>query len=227
MQNTITAVIFDYGQVLVYSPTQEDFYRMAKMFNVSFDEFHKLWQATRNPYDRGDLTPQEYWLMLGAKANTALDQEQIELLRKIEIEIWMHFNQGMLDWVTQLRAAGIKTGLLSNMPTDLATYLRANAGWLVNFDFLTFSGEVRLIKPDPAIYQHTLRGLGVSAEQSMFIDDKEVNIRAAQTLGIRGIEFRSIEQLRDPLIASGFPVLPAHADAKSTKRPEQEINLQL
>jgi putative hydrolase of the HAD superfamily len=226
MQNEITAVIFDYGQVLAYSASREGFARMAKMFNVSFDEFRKLWETTRDVYDRGDLSPQEYWLMLAAKSNTSLDSDQIELLRKIEIEIWLNLDQAMLDWVRQLRAAGIKTGLLSNMPTDLATYLRANADWLDDFDFKTFSGEVRMIKPDPAIYQYTLRGLGVSAQQSLFVDDKEVNIRAARALGIHGIEFRSITQLKDELKALDFPVLPSD-EAISTKRPEQGINLQL
>ncbi len=223
----IKAVIFDYGQVLAYSATREGFGRLANIFNVSFDVFRKLWETTRDTYDRGDLSPQEYWLMLAAKSNTTLDSNQIEQLRKIEIEIWINLDRAMFDWVRALRAAGIKTGLLSNMPTDLATYLRENADWLDDFSFKTFSGEVRMIKPDPAIYEYTLRGLGVSAAESLFLDDKEINIQAARALGIHGIVYSSLAQLTDELKARGFPVLPASVEARSAKQQENEIKLQL
>jgi len=231
----ITGVILDYGQVLAYSATREDFGRMAKIFNVSFEVFRTLWETTRDTYDRGDLTPQEYWLKLAAQSNTSLDRGQIERLRKIEIEIWAHLDPGMLNWVSQLRAAGVKTGLLSNMPTDLVSYLRANCDWMENFDFKTFSSDVKLIKPDPAIYKHTLRGLGISAQEALFVDDREVNIRADRALGIHGIEYRSIAQLKDELEALGFPVLPVDVETSSplseaaslAKRPAQGIKLQL
>jgi HAD superfamily hydrolase (TIGR01509 family) len=67
---------------------------------------------------------------------------------------------------------------------------------------------VRLIKPDAAIYQHTLRGLGVSASEALFLDDREINIQAARALGIHAIQFRSQEQLRKEMQAAGFSFLP-------------------
>lgn len=206
---SISAVILDYGRVLAHSATPEEFGRMAKILNSSFETFYTLWQDTRDPYDRGDFTPEEYWLKLAAQANSSIDCSQIEILRNVEVEIWSHLDQGMLDWVSQLRAAGIKTGLLSNMPCDLVTYLRANCEWIENFVFKTFSSEVRLIKPDPAIYEHTLHGLGVSASESLFVDDREINIQAARALGIHAIQFGSIAQLKHDLEAMGFPILPA------------------
>jgi putative hydrolase of the HAD superfamily len=224
----INAVILDYGQVLAHSATPEDFGRMAKILNSSFETFYALWQNTRDPYDRGDFTPEEYWLKLAAQANSSIDRSQIEILRNVEIEIWSHLDQGMLDWVSQLRAKGIKTGLLSNMPSDLVTYLRANCEWMENFVFKTFSSEVGMIKPDPAIYEHTLHGLGVSASESLFVDDREINIQAARALGMHAIQFSSISQLKDDLEAMGFPILPTVAEsalagaASSSDRPHEE-----
>jgi putative hydrolase of the HAD superfamily len=225
---SISAVILDYGQVLAHSATPEGFGRMAKILNSSFETFYALWQNTRDPYDRGDFTPEEYWLKLAAQANSSIDRSQIEILRNVEIEIWSHLDQGMLDWVSQLRAKGIKTGLLSNMPRDLVAYLRANCEWMENFVFKTFSSEVRMIKPDPAIYEHTLHGLGVSASESLFVDDREINIQAARALGIHAIQFSSIAQLKDDLEAMGFPILPTVVEsavagaASSADRPHQE-----
>lgn len=226
---TIRAVIFDYGQVLVPCPTAEEFGRMAEMFNVSFELFYELWESSRDLYDRGDVTAEEYWRKLATQTNTSLDAGQIEVLRKVEVEIWAHPNPEMLDWVSQLHVAGIKTGLLTNMPLDLATHVQTNFEWAQNFTFKTFSSEVRLIKPDPAIYKHTLRGLGVSANEALFIDDREANIRAARMLGMHALQFRSIAQLKEDLEALGFAILPAASGAATgpAERSGREIKFQL
>jgi putative hydrolase of the HAD superfamily len=224
----VSAVILDYGQVLARCPTAEDFGRMAEMFNVSFESFCELWEASRGPYDRGDFTAEEYWLGLAAQADSSIDGEQIELLRKVEVEIWAHPNPGMFEWVSKLRAAGFRTGLLSNMPWDLVNHVRSSCRWMDSFSFTTLSAEVGMIKPDSAIYEHTLRGLGVSATGTLFIDDREPNIRAARALGMRAIQFQSIEQLKRELEAISFPVLPAIAASVATgpenpiDRPDQE-----
>ena len=226
---TITAVILDYGQVLARSATREDFERVGKILGVGFEVFYKLWEASRDVYDRGDLTAEEYWLKLAAEANSAVDGRQIDSLRAIEIEVWAHVDDVMLDWVTRLSAAGFKTGLLSNMPSDLVAHLRAHCEWMERFAFKTFSSEVRLIKPDPAIYEHTLRGLGVKASESLFVDDREINIQAARALGMHAIQFQSVSQLIGDLRTLGFPILPIDVEtsAPNSELPAQEIKFQL
>ncbi len=233
--SNIKAVILDYGQVLARCPTVPEFKLMSKMFNVDFDKFYKLWDSSRGPYDRGDLTAEQYWLQLAEQTKTTLTAEQIEELRVVEVEIWVHVDAGMLDWLDQLHAAGMKVALLSNMPWDLIHYVRKNFAWLDNFSFKTFSAEVRLIKPDPAIYEHTLRGLGVAASGALFVDDREANIDAARKLGIPSIQFQSIPQLRKDLAAMAFPILPAvtesssggSREAASPDDGEQKIKFQL
>ncbi len=49
-----------------------------------------------------------------------------------------------------------------------------------------------------------LEKLGVPAPQALFIDDKAENIVAAMALGMRAIQFSTVERLREDLIASGF-----------------------
>jgi putative hydrolase of the HAD superfamily len=220
----IKAVILDYGQVLVRCPTVPEFERMAEMFNVSFERFYALWEASRNVYDRGDVTAEEYWLQLAAKTNSKLTPEQIEILRQVEVEIWGHTDPEMLDWLSRVHAAGITTGLLSNMPLDMRKYVLENFRWMDDFDFKTFSAEVRLIKPDPAIFEYTLQGLGVAATEALFVDDREANITAARSLGIRGIQFRSVAQFLDELGEAGFPILPV-VTASPAERSEIKFQL--
>jgi len=212
---SINAVILDYGKVLVRSPTPEEFGRMSKVLNVDFESFYELWEASRGAYDRSDFTAREYWAKLAAQGNTSVDEKQIDVLRRLEVEIWANADPVMLDWLAQLHAAGIKTALLSNMPTDLMTYVLANFPWMQHFTFKTFSAEVRLIKPDPAIYRKTLEGLGVTAPEALFVDDRENNIQAARALGMHAIQFHSAEQLRGDLEKLGFPILPAVAEPSS------------
>jgi putative hydrolase of the HAD superfamily len=204
----IRAVILDYGEVLSYPPTSEEWGRMARLFNVDRKQFRPLWDRNRLRYDRGDLSLEAYWAKLAEDTGTRLEPD---LLRKIslwDVEMWGHINPTMVEWLTQMRSAGVKTGLLSNMPLDMIRYAREQFAWLKDFDHQTFSAEVRLVKPDPAIYRHSLAGLGVAAGETLFVDDRAPNIEGARALGMFAIQFRSATQLRDDLGELGFPVLP-------------------
>jgi FMN phosphatase YigB (HAD superfamily) len=72
-----------------------------------------------------------------------------------------------------------------------------------------FSADVRQIKPEPAIYQTCLQIIGVQPSETLFVDDRDANLVTARAAGIRGIRFRSVEQLRSDLPSLGFSsVLP-------------------
>lgn len=205
----LKAVIFDYGEVLSHKPTVEQTASLANFFGVGIDRLTPLWEKNRGPYDRGDLAPEVYWSMLARDAGTSLSREQLKEICNLDLAMWSTLNPTMVDWASRLGAHGLKVGLLSNMHRDMVAHCRRQFSWLNDFDFVTFSAEVNLIKPDPAIYQHTLRGLGVSAAEALFLDDRTVNIQAARKLGITAIQFQSVSQLRSELQAVGFPVLPA------------------
>ncbi len=63
-------------------------------------------------------------------------------------------------------------------------------------------------EPEPAIFEHTLRGLGVRAGETLFVDDREINVQAARELGIHAVQFRSVAELRRELEEMEFPILP-------------------
>jgi putative hydrolase of the HAD superfamily len=204
----INAVILDYGEVLCHRPPPEEFHRLAKVFSVAEDSFVGRWEKDRGAFDRGDVTAEAYWTALAKDAGVRISGEQLADVCRWDVEMWGKANETMVNWLRRLREGGIKTGLLSNIHPAMISYLRENFGWLDLFDFKTFSAEVRLIKPEPAIYEHTLRGLGVTAEETIFIDDREVNVEAARKLGIRALRFRTVEKLREDLQGMGFNILP-------------------
>jgi len=204
----LKAVIFDYGEVLCHPPTRAESARLAGFFGVGLDRFPALWDRNRGPFDRGDLTAEAYWTMLAADAGTVIGSDQLREVCELDMAMWSNINSSMVEWAQQLRSSGMKVGVLSNMHPDMVAHCRKQFAWIEDFDFVTFSGEVRLIKPDPAIYQHTLRGLSVKAPEALFLDDREVNIKAARALGLSAIQVRSIEQLRSDLESFGFTKLP-------------------
>ena len=211
----IRAVILDYGEVLCHPPTSEEWGRMASLFNLDAGVFRQLWGQNRLAYDRGDISYNAYWSKLAEEANVKLNQEHLKKIGPWDVEMWAHINPTMVEWMEQIRLSGLKTGLLSNMPTDMISHARQNFPWLNHFDHKTFSAEVRLVKPELAIYRHSLDGLGVAASEALFVDDREANIEGARSVGMFAIQFRSLTQLGNDLRAQGFPILPEDKELRT------------
>jgi putative hydrolase of the HAD superfamily len=120
----------------------------------------------------------------------------------------------MLAWVVALQDAGFRTAILSNMGWEILSYMRQEFGWLSHFQHHTWSCELGIAKPDPAIYLHTCEKLGVAPAETIFLDDKTENITAANSVGLNGILFTTVTQLRIDLEAQGFlPGLPVPGSA--------------
>jgi len=213
----VKAIIFDYGEVLCLQPTTEDIEGSAQILGISADSFRELWGHNRDLYDRGDLSPEMYWRKLAEGAGTTLDDSQLQGLYERDVTMWSRINPDMVGWLSALSSAGMKTAVLSNMHIGMIQHARHAFQWLDYVNFTTFSAEVRLIKPDPAIYEHCLRGLDVAPSDTLFIDDREVNVEAARAMGIHALQFLSLAQLRNELQQAGFPVLPLDAGISTTR----------
>ena len=206
--NKFRAVILDYGAVLCHEPLPREIEFMAGVFRMSPAEFLALWAAHRAAYDRGDISTLEYWAIVSREAGVELAPELIHQLSHTDKEMWSRVNTEMIQWLSTLRPAGYQTALLSNMQFDMIAHMRANFPWLSHFDHQIFSAEVRIIKPDAAIYRHCLQRLGVQPHEAIFVDDREQNVATARSLGIPSFRFRSVAELRRDLESAGFRHLP-------------------
>jgi putative hydrolase of the HAD superfamily len=118
--------------------------------------------------------------------------------------MWSNINLHMLNWAAQLRSVGIQTAVLSNMHADMAKSVRAEFGWIRDFDCVILSAEIGSAKPEPQIYQRCLECLRLSAGEALFIDDKPRNTQAAAELGIAAICADSPESIREQLKQQGW-----------------------
>lgn len=187
--DSFDAVIFDYGGVLVRNQSDADQRAMARLVNLPKDRFHEVYWKRRAEYDRAGMTAAEYWQDVAQRGATRLSSDVIEELIRIDTASWMQFDDVMWRWLAQLRKAGKRIAMLSNMPRELGEALKAETTRLGEFDHVTLSYEVRVSKPDAVIYEHCLEGLDASAERALFFDDRIENVQAAESLGMRAIQF--------------------------------------
>ncbi|MDX9864117.1 MAG: HAD family phosphatase [Anaerolineaceae bacterium] len=111
---------------------------------------------------------------------------------------------GTVDILAALRQQGYPLAVLSNWSAETHARVYRKFEFLHWFDEVVISGREKLIKPDPAIFHLLLDRLGRPAEECLFIDDSETNVRAAGELGIETVLFTSSEQLCTELRKRGI-----------------------
>jgi len=189
----IRSVVFDFGNVICFPPSQEKIERAAADAKLPVDEFLRALWKDRLPYDAG-VSPRDYWRGVAAHASTEFDDVLIERLVRHEVGFWNTFDDRVLAWMEQLRDAGYTIGILSNLPNPVANGLRETPGFMERFDHVTFSCELHLFKPQPAIYQHSFKGLNVAPEETLFIDDRQENVDGARAAGMNAELFTLWEE---------------------------------
>jgi putative hydrolase of the HAD superfamily len=88
---------------------------------------------------------------------------------------------------------------LSNMPATTADYLRARYTFFRLFHGIVISGEINLVKPDKAIFEHLLERFSLKPERTIFIDDSLANVESAASLGFKTHHFRDAASCRAAL----------------------------
>lgn len=197
----LRAVIFDYGMVLTGPPDQEAHDAMVRITGLPPDRFETLYWADRHAYDEGKLSGVTFWQKLIRDANLDhLGPSAIDELNRCDARMWTTQNPGMVAWQARLKHHGLRTAILSNMGDSVLESIKREFQWIDNFDVLVWSYQLHLAKPDPEIYLYTLQQLGTRPDETLFLDDKQVNIDAARELGLRAIQFSTIQHLRHDLI---------------------------
>ena len=156
--------------------------------------FAEAYWRHRADYDRGRLTGEEYWQRVGGDLGVELSAERIRELVREDAMSWARLNERMVAWLRALVAAGIPTGILSNMARDTWELVGSRFDGLGSLT-TTLSFELGVVKPEPAIYLHCLDALGVAPTEAVFVDDRRENVEAARELGMRAFVFEGEDAL--------------------------------
>lgn len=212
---SLRAVIFDYGLVLSGPAVPSARARLLELTELPEDVFDTHYWKYRLDYDRGTLNGTTYWETIARDTGRILPPDRVAAIVEQDVLLWASLNPVMLDWVLRVQAAGLKTAILSNMGAELLDHMRQNFRWLDTFDHHTWSCELNVVKPEAAIYTHTVEALDVAPDQALFLDDKIENVEGARRVGLHALVFTNAEQLAKDLEkhswASELPTIPVGA----------------
>lgn len=190
-------LLCDYGEVLCRPPTPEDRGALEAVAGVAGEQLWERYWTYRLAYDRADLTTEQYWTeVIGRRpGGTALSR-----LLELDIAGWLHPDEAVLAAARRAADAGFRLAVLSNAPLDhAAVYDRTE--WLAPFSPRLFSSRLGMVKPEPAIFEETLKALGARPSEVIFIDDRPANVEGARRAGIRAEQFQSAAQI-DRIVAT-------------------------
>ncbi|HEY1803637.1 MAG TPA: HAD family phosphatase [Terracidiphilus sp.] len=200
----LRAVIFDYGRVLTGPPHPAAHAELVRISGLSAERLDAFYWADRQAYDEGKLTGLEFWQNIVRDAGLKLGEGAIEELNLWDARMWTRGDATMLAWQWAIKERGLLTAIVSNMGDSVHEHMVQNLPWLSRFDVLVWSYQLKVAKPDKAIYLVALDRLGTQPEETLFIDDKAENVDAAEAVGMKVLIFSTVEKLREDLVACGF-----------------------
>ncbi len=204
-------IVFDFGAVLfTWKPAEllaASFPERACTALAAADLAQAVFgHADWNSFDRGVISMDAVVARIAERLALA-PQVLGDLVGRIADELRpMADSVAVLQALHSLRSqrSDLRLYYLSNMPEPYARALEQRHDFLQWFDGGVFSSDVKIIKPDPAIYWHLQQQFDLQPSQTVFIDDLLANVNAAQDQGWHGIQFASAGQLKQRLAALGL-----------------------
>lgn len=192
-------IVFDLGGVL--------FARDKSKCSQDFIDFFSFIRAKEMPefwveYDRGTKSLDEVVTILADMHGCDEAKARDYVLRSIDLQETVKATEQL---VYDLKKAGYKLYVLSNMSKEFIAFLRRFPVYAL-FDGEVVSCEEGTVKPEPQIFRILMERYRLNPVETLFIDDREANIQAADKLGIHGYHFNfgdpeaSCAKLRDCLL---------------------------
>ena len=188
-------VVFDYGEVLSMSQSEHDKLGILGIAGAEAEPFWAAYWKHRDDLDQGTVSVPDYWARVAVELGLEFAPAQVQQLWAADFRSWISVEPGSIDILAELHAGGTRVALLSNAGFDFGDAFR-RAPFARYFEQVFVSAELGMIKPDPEIYRHVARELGIEPAEMVFIDNKKVNVDGAESIGIIGHVFTGVGELR-------------------------------
>jgi putative hydrolase of the HAD superfamily len=191
MNNSITAILFDFGGVLAEEGFHDGLQSLASEQQLLVDNMPE--EGMRAVYDSGFVvgrgTAADFWALL--RQRTGLQGEDNQLTQRI-LEGFV-VRPAMMKLVGELNERGFLTGILSDQ-TDWLDMLDAQYQFYKNFNHIFNSYYLGKGKQDPTLFTDVAAYLNLSPAEILFIDDDEGNVARARACGYQGLHYISQDQ---------------------------------
>ena len=194
------ALIWDMGGVLVRNMDPSIRGRLAEPYGMTFRELENLFFGNEMAYKAsiGLASEADSWEYVRQKLNLRLKD-----MPDFISTYWScdRFDEDLYEFTMALKPR-VKVALLSNAYAETRASLVERFPHFFNmFDVVIFSADVKMVKPDPRIYQLALKELDVRPEDAVFVDDFIENVEGARAVGMLGVHFRNSLQARSEILA--------------------------
>jgi epoxide hydrolase-like predicted phosphatase len=206
----IQAVVFDVGGVLCPSPLAE-FAKVDAEFDLPAGTIMSYFRggAEFSLCETGRMAVTDFYrLCVGAIA----EKHGVRIpADRLDEMMWAIMGDGtrpeMLELVTEIKAAGHRTGLLTNIFAERREWLHGlfPPGTI---DAVGDSSELGMRKPEQRIYLKLLDLLGCAPQEIAFVDDFAENLAPARAMGMVGVLYQSPDQVRRDLAEAGVRIPP-------------------
>jgi putative hydrolase of the HAD superfamily len=159
----------------------------------------RIYWENRQIYDRGLVSGNEYFKNILADVGIFPDDPAIEKMVSRDVASWSRINAETERLMRDIKKAGLKVGILSNMVQPFLDTVRETIPVFRIPDGAVFSCEADTVKPEKKIYDLTLSVLGCGADELVFFDDTEINVAAAERLGIHAFLWQDAAAARREL----------------------------
>lgn len=188
-------VVFDYGEVISRSPSESARAALEELAGVDPQRFRESYDAHRDGLDRGTTSIRDYWMLVAADTGAHWSEARIHELWVADFTGWISVDPEVFDVIADLHAGGTRVALLSNAGFDFASPFRYSPIARF-FERMFVSAEMLKLKPEADIYLEVARELGITCAEMVFIDNKQVNVDGAVSLGITAHHFVGAAKLR-------------------------------
>lgn len=194
----IKSVVFDVGGVIKSDSAESIEKFVCNKLEISKEQYYKVNNEIFPSFNKGEMSEFQYWKLFLKKLNSTKPIKSVKNVWKEAHQKTFKINNKVVNIVKKIKKKGFKLAILSNATKSNVEINKK--GKIYNlFETCILSSEVGLIKPDPKIYKLTLSKINAKPEETLFIDDRESNTKAAKKLGIKTILFKNSEQLEKEL----------------------------
>lgn len=197
----IKNIIFDIGGVLVEEDFKKYIYQRTKDVRLASEIYHNAFSSEEfKEFLKGNITRNEMFRRMKKNQITKVELV-IEMLQYDNLGKTLPIKQESIDYYLELKKRRYKIYILSNLTLDTYRYLINNYNFIQQADKALFSCYEHTLKPEEEFYHRLLQRNEMRPKECIFIDDKRKNIDTAKRLGIHGILFENIEQVRQEVEA--------------------------
>jgi putative hydrolase of the HAD superfamily len=190
----IRALILDYGGVISKPQNPDNVNNILKILSQDESDFRNVYHSKREDYDNGQLSGEEYRLSILQQYGLDQNDSQVINLIREDAKSWTQINDSMIQFIKESREKLHKLAIISNMTSDILSFMKKHFQWLELFDELIFSCEIGMNKPDTRIYEACLSRIEIPPHECLFVDDSAENVHGAIKSGMKVIHFKSFFQ---------------------------------